>query len=134
MDDSLVNLRLTKRKIELAMSGVTVKTAKDGLEGVAVYENLIKDGEQPQLKCIFMDYHMPKCSGIDAMKMIRSIEAQHPELMPCYLVAFTADLSETSTRDLINAGANQVLAKPTPTGQLEDICIRLAGDINLGKV
>lgn len=96
----------------------------DGLEGIAVYENLIKDGEQAQLKCTFMDYHMPKCSGIDAMKMIRAIEKRRPELLPCYLVAFTVGLSETSTRDLIR-GANQVLVKTTPTGQLEDICSRL---------
>lgn len=122
-----MNLRLTKRKIQLALGNdVVVKTALDGFEGVAAYEALIKEGKQSCLRGIFMDYHMPKCSGIDAMIKIRSIEANLPHLSACYIIAFTADLSETSSEQLTAAGANEVLAKPTPTGQLEDTCIRLA--------
>lgn len=127
VDDSVVNLRLTKRKIELALGDdIIVRTAVDGLEGIAAYETLIEEGKQPMLKCIFMDYHMPKCSGIEAIMKIRSIEANHADLSPCHIVAFTADLSEKSSREVFLAGANEVLAKPTPTGQLEEICARLA--------
>jgi CheY-like chemotaxis protein len=127
VDDSTVNLRLTKRKIQLALGdGVIVRTAIDGLEGIAAFKTILKEGNHSLLKGIFMDYHMPKCSGIDAIIEIRRIEQQNIEILkPCYIAAFTADLSDVSRSQLIDAGANEVLAKPTPTGQLEEICSNL---------
>ena len=124
MDDSVVNLRLTKRKIELALGdGVVVQTAVDGLEGIAAFKAILNEGNHGLLKGVFMDYHMPRCSGIEAIIEIRRIEQQHSvTLEPCYIAAFTADLSDTRRSQLIDAGANEVLAKPTPTGQLEEIC------------
>jgi CheY-like chemotaxis protein len=125
VDDSAVNLRLTKRKIQLALGeSVQVQTANDGIEGIEAYEALIADGKQSMLRGIFMDYHMPRCSGSDAMIAIRRIERENG-LRPCYIAAFTADLSETSSQELMNAGANEVLPKPTPAGLLESLCMKL---------
>ena len=80
----------------------------------------------PFLCGIFMDYHMPRCSGRDSIIAIRAMERDFPDLRPVYIIAFTADLSETSQQELISAGANEVMAKPTPAGQLEEACVKLA--------
>ncbi|RYH13087.1 GAF domain-containing protein [archaeon] len=140
VDDSNVNLRLTKRKIQLTLGNdVTVRTAVDGLEAIELYHELLRTGKQGQVRGIFMDYHMPRCSGLDAIIEIRKKELHHIQTLtnsseddssmmaftPCYIIAFTADLSETSRKGLINAGANEVLAKPTPSGEMETICNRL---------
>eukprot|EP01031_Cornospumella_fuschlensis_P024618 gene24618-29745_t len=140
VDDSNVNLRLTKRKIQLTLGNdVTVRTAVDGVEAIELYLDLLRTGKQSQVRGIFMDYHMPRCSGLEAIIEIRKKELQHIQTLtnsleddssmmtftPCYIIAFTADLSETSRKELINAGANEVLAKPTPTGEMEAICNRL---------
>lgn len=140
VDDSNVNLRLTKRKIQLTLGNeVTVRTAVDGIEAIELYLDLLKNGKQGNVRGIFMDYHMPRCSGLEAIIEIRKKELQHIQTLtnsseddssmmtftPCYIIAFTADLSETSRKELINAGANEVLAKPTPSGEMEAICNRL---------
>jgi CheY-like chemotaxis protein len=64
VDDSQINLRLAKRKVQLALGAdVTVLLAEDGMEAIATYKKLIADGRQHMLCGIFMDYHMPRCSG-----------------------------------------------------------------------
>ena len=50
------------------------------------------------------------------------MEKEHGVVKPAYIAAFTADVSETSTRELINGGCNCVLPKPTPAGALEELC------------
>ena len=112
-------------ELELGNS-VQVLTAEDGFEAIDVYKSLIKNGKQNLLRGVFMDYHMPKCSGLEAIQAIRKIEKNNiPVLQPCYIVAFTADLNDQSQMVLLDAGANEVMAKPTPTRQLEDTCVRL---------
>ena len=106
--------------------------AEDGFEAIETYKTLIKTNRQKLLRGIFMDYHMPRCSGLDAIKAIRQIErasmseSSSTILNPCYIVAFTADLNELSKSVLMEAGSDEVMAKPTPFRQLEDCCVRLS--------
>jgi CheY-like chemotaxis protein len=64
--------------------------------------------------------------GREAIIAIRGIESEHPDMRPVYIIAFTADLSDVSQQELISAGANEVMAKPTPAGQLEEAVLKLA--------
>jgi CheY-like chemotaxis protein len=126
VDDSTVNLRLTKRKIQLALGDdIGIKTAVDGLEAIAFYEDMLKQGTNTNLTGIFMDYHMPRCSGLEAMEVIRRMEKEHGVTQGVHMIAFTADLSENTTQKLHEAGANDVMAKPTPTGEIENACAEL---------
>lgn len=114
VDDSTVNLRLTKRKLLIAFEKSIVETnikyAMDGLEAISLYKELIASNQQKNIAVILMDYHMPKCSGLEAIIEIRSIEKAH-NFDPVYIVAFTADVTDTSNRDLTGGGANYVLPK-----------------------
>jgi signal transduction histidine kinase/CheY-like chemotaxis protein len=126
VDDSKVNLRVTKRKIQLAFRDrVSVDTAEDGIAAIEFYENLLKQKDHESLTGIFMDYHMPRCSGLEAIVEIRRKEKHYNVSRPVYIIAFTADLSETSQRSLIAAGANEVMAKPTPNDTVESTCAGL---------
>ena len=104
--------------------------AEDGFEAINAYKMLIKSNKHSLLRGIFMDYHMPRCSGLEAIKTIRQIEKTWNEsssahIKPCYMVAFTADLDELSKATLMDAGSNEVMPKPTPHRLLEDTCVRL---------
>ena len=130
VDDSKVNLRLAKYKMELSMDGaVEVLLAVDGFDAIEKYQGLIDSGRQPLLQGVLMDYHMPRCSGIEAILEMRRLEQVHG-CKPVYVVAFTADLSESSQRQLLEAGANEVMEKPTPDGELEAFCRRRCGQAN----
>ena len=128
VDDSNVNLRLTKRKLLLAFGDSidenNIKFALDGVEANETYERLIAEKKQKNLAIVLMDYHMPRRNGFEAIQEIRRIEATH-NIKPVLIAAFTADVTETSTRTLLNGGANFVLPKPTPGRQMEDICAQV---------
>jgi len=126
VDDSSINLRLTKRKLQLAFGDrCTILTAEDGFVCISLYQELIETGKQPLLNGIFMDYHMPRCSGLEAITQIRSIEQIHPSLKPVYIAALTGDVTDTGRKELLDAGSNEVLPKPLPAGHLESLCIHL---------
>jgi len=126
VDDSTINLRLTKRKLQLGLGDKsTIMTAEDGFVCISMYQELIDTGKQPLLNGIFTDYHMPRCSGLEAIKEIREIESNHPDLKPVYIAVLTGDLTDNARRELMDAGANEVLPKPPAAGQLESICMRL---------
>jgi light-regulated signal transduction histidine kinase (bacteriophytochrome)/ActR/RegA family two-component response regulator len=133
VDDSKVNLRMTKRKIQLQFQDIEVKTAEDGLEAITLYEENLAKKADP-FTGIFMDYHMPKCSGLDAIVEIRKMERNFNVTRPVYIIAFTADLSETSTRALVAAGANEVMAKPTPSGTVEATCSYLINHVRAAEL
>eukprot|EP01035_Chromulina_nebulosa_P019432 gene19432-25311_t len=126
VDDSQVNLRLTRRKLQLAMgNNINTTMACDGLEAIEIVENMLIENKSNDLTAILMDYHMPNCSGLQAIKRIRLLENQYNS-NPIHIVAFTADVNEKSCNELLDAGANEVLSKPSPTGKLENICINVA--------
>jgi signal transduction histidine kinase/CheY-like chemotaxis protein len=127
VDDSKINLRLTERIITMHC-GVSAlcKLSYDGLEAIQQYKEMIESGTQEQLALILMDYHMPNCTGLQAIEAIRQIEKQCENLHhPAYIVGFTADLSEERNRMVINAGADEVMPKPTPNDMLVSVCNKL---------
>ena len=109
--------------------------AEDGIEAIDTYKMLLNTNNQNLLCGIFMDYHMPRCSGLEAIKTIRQLEKSWNEspsvqssakyIKPCYIVGFTADLSDVSKEILMEAGSDEVMPKPTPHRLLEDTCVRL---------
>jgi CheY-like chemotaxis protein len=81
-------------------AGFTVVTAVDGAEGI-----YMATAEQPD--CILSDLSMPKMTGID---MIRTLRSQ-PETASLPIIVITAHGNET-TEEAIQAGANQAFYKP----------------------
>ena len=74
VDDSTVNLRLTRRKLQLALGDtLQVKLAEDGLEAIAFVKSMLLAGSHHQIAAILMDYHMPKCSGKSDFKLTHNL-------------------------------------------------------------
>ena len=131
VDDSKVNLKLAKQKIQLALTtDARVDFALDGLEAIAIVSKLLQEGAHGELVGVFMDYHMPRCSGLQAILEIRKLETAHGVILPVYISALTADVSSTTTRELLDAGANEVLPKPTPEAALEKVCEKMIHNNN----
>ena len=85
----------------LRSAGYELLEAVDGLEGVAAAER-----EEPDL--ILMDIQLPKISGIDATRMLRSetATAQTP------IIAITSFALSGDDQKAKEAGATAYLAKP----------------------
>jgi CheY-like chemotaxis protein len=87
----------------MASWGIAVTVAEDGRQAMAALEAQRYD-------LVLMDLHMPVMNGYDAARAIRSKEdAYHREVK---IIALTADVSPEIRQTCLEAGINDVLAKP----------------------
>ena len=76
-----------------------LKHAKDGMEAVAMFEEVHPD-------LILMDMKMPNLGGIDATRIIRELDPDVP------IIALTAYAYGHDRQAALDAGCNDFLAKP----------------------
>jgi signal transduction histidine kinase/ActR/RegA family two-component response regulator len=121
-EDNEVNQQLAIKVF--AQFGLIPIIANNGLEAVNMTQHDHYD-------IIFMDYHMPEMSGLEAIKYIRnagngSVNLETP------IIAMTADIQNSINKELIASGTNEVFLKPYRFSDLKDLLVRYLGD-NLTK-
>ena len=99
VDDCLINRMLINKMFE--KYDVLLSEAENGVIGVNCILNQKYD-------IVLMDYQMPEMDGLNAIKEVRKkIDSKS---LPIF--AFTADDSEETRSDFIDAGANDIIPKP----------------------
>jgi DNA-binding response OmpR family regulator len=97
----------------LAQAGNAVTTARDGVEAIKQLGTGIYD-------VIVFDLHLPRLNGLDAIRLIRRTEPDLP------ILVVTGSRDPDMTRSVIEAGANDILFKPSAIAELTDAVARLA--------
>ena len=104
VDDEMVNLQVLIN--HLTQHGFRVVEAQDGVEALS----LLQEGLKPDL--IILDIMMPKMSGLEVCRAIRTIHS--PNQLPIILLTAAAkDLQEG-----LESGANDYLTKPVAKHEL----------------
>lgn len=98
VDDSRVSRLLIKQQVE-ALNYTVVGEAKDGIEGVALFKDLMPD-------IIIADIEMPNMSGIE---MTKKIYETHKNIK---IVVISSVVNKKVTQKAILSGAFIVLKKP----------------------
>jgi PAS domain S-box-containing protein len=106
VEDNATN-RLVISKILEAL-GVTVDTAEDGAEGVALAASGAYD-------LVLMDIQMPGMDGLEATRRIRALDGRHGA-MP--IVAVTANVLADQRSRYVDAGMDGLVPKPVSAAQL----------------
>ena len=112
VDDQADNRELTRQL--LAGAGLEVRTAVDGREAVAAFQNW-----RPDL--IWMDMRMPVMDGYEATRQIRAL----PGGAEVKIVALTASAFEEDRSDILAAGCDELLRKPLDVHSLFEVMGRL---------
>jgi signal transduction histidine kinase/ActR/RegA family two-component response regulator/GAF domain-containing protein len=100
-EDNKVNAMVLTRF--LTKWNITSKVAKDGAEALDYLKNETFD-------IVLMDIQMPNVDGIEATKLIReSIDTSYKDVT---VVAFTADASVDTHRELLKNGFDHCMTKP----------------------
>jgi two-component system response regulator PhoP len=86
-------------------AGVAVDVARNGRDGIEL-------GQQPNYDLIILDLMLPGMSGRDVLRSIRAKGQTAPVLI------LTAVAEKASIINLLNAGADDYLAKPFDLGEL----------------
>lgn len=93
--------------------------AADGIEAIEHFKNSDYD-------IILMDENMPNMNGIEATKIIRSIE-ENQGLKPIIIVAVTANALSGDRERFINAGMDDYISKPYTDADIEKIIYKYLG-------
>ncbi len=114
VDDSLSARMLLKSAFsESIKKNSDFFEASNGEEAVEIFKQ-----ENPNI--IFMDLTMPKMNGMEALQEIKKIS---PEAI---VVMVTADRQKETKKELVAAGAANVLNKPVDEDELREICAKIA--------
>jgi PAS domain S-box-containing protein len=100
VDDNEMNIYVVSNQIKNIWPKASITTAEDGLAGIDSVKN-------NNYEIILMDLQMPKMSGYEAVKVIRSMDAPKNEIP---VIALTAGI--VKPEEIHNAGFNDFLLKP----------------------
>ena len=97
------------REIAIALlsdKGMTVVSAEDGRQGLALFE----DSTPSSFDAILMDIRMPVMDGIETTRAIRALPRPDAQTIP--IIAMTADAFADDIQRCMEAGMQAHLAKP----------------------
>ena len=104
VDDVSLNRELIKAMLS-TIDDLVVEEAGDGQEALDMF---IKEPEKYSL--ILMDIQMPVMDGLEATKVMRSMNFEHAKKVP--IIALTAATLESEIKECLDAGMNDFIAKP----------------------
>jgi len=106
----------------LKKMGLSVTTANNGLEGVAL-------SEQQPFDIILMDCQMPKLDGFGATKLIRSQGNSQNQQTP--IIALTANATKEDRPQCLNNGMTDFITKPYTADELR---MMVTGWLNVDSI
>lgn len=105
IDDSVDDYAFTERSLLDSGIQAEIVYASDGTLGCL-------EAAKPGIDCIFLDYHMPKMNGLEALKEIRSQGIDIPIIM------LTGQKDEHTIVELLKEGANDYISKSDITPEM----------------
>ena len=94
------------------------KMQVDCVTGGQAAVNLIKNGE-PFYNAVFMDHMMPEMDGIEATRLIRSLDSEYARNVP--VISLTANALAGNEQMFLDKGFNAYLSKPINILQLDSV-------------
>ena len=125
-DNNVWVARLTKWRLQtLFGAGITVILGHSGEDAINLFQELVRNNQHTYLQLILLGCHMPVYTGMQAVAEIRSIEQKNSISRAVEIIGTTTDLNDEVYLEFMQAGANIVLAKPVPEGELEEVCLEI---------
>lgn len=101
VDDNKVNLKVAEGL--LRPYKICIETADSGRQAIEMVQNRVYD-------LIFMDHMMPQMDGVEATKIIRSLDGERFREVP--VIALSANAVRGAKEMFLEAGMNDFVAKP----------------------
>lgn len=124
VEDNEINREIAQYMLEDA--GVTVMNAENGKRAVEIF----RDSPEGAFDCILMDVMMPVMDGLEATRLIRSMDRTDSGTVP--IIAVSANAFSEDAQKAKEAGMNEHLPKPLDMEEvfrvMASCCKREQGD------
>jgi signal transduction histidine kinase/ActR/RegA family two-component response regulator len=118
-EDNVLNQEIARKL--LSAKGIEVTVAKDGSEGLALYQ---ASNAKPY-DLILMDLRMPNMTGYEATEAIR--KCANPDAKSIPIIAMTADAFGEDVQKCLASGMNAHIAKPIDPERLYETLVQYLG-------
>ncbi|KAJ8116504.1 hypothetical protein OPT61_g2085 [Boeremia exigua] len=125
VEDNVLNQTVLEKQLRRARCNV--QTSNHGGEAVDIilqkygqptrYNTAPPDDTLPYFDCILMDWEMPVCDGVQATRLIRSIEEQQGAARSL-IIGITANARPEQIKKARDAGMDEVVPKPFRVAEL----------------
>lgn len=112
VDDSSESVNLLRAMLG-QLKADQIYTAKDGKEALD-FLGLFDDADEPLINVILCDWNMPRMSGIDLLRQIRTADPDIPFVM------VTGNVTAKAVLEAKSAGISAYLGKPFSMMQLSE--------------
>ena len=112
VDDNIINLKVAESSMRYY--GLSVDTATSGKESIELCTSNLYD-------IVFMDQMMPEMDGVEAMNIIRTINAHYQTGGKGKIIVLTANAISGVREQLIKLGFDEYLEKPINFNQFESL-------------
>lgn len=113
--NAMIAVKLLEKK------GISVLAVENGQQAL----DRFRDSEKGRFDAILMDIRMPLMNGLEAARLIRSLDRPDAKTIP--IVAMTANAFDADVEESIRAGMNAHLSKPIEKDKLYETLSRLIG-------
>ncbi len=117
VEDNPGDVRLTREALREFKVNNIMEVATDGMAALAYLRREGSNAEKPRPDLILLDLNLPKKSGIEVLKEIKS----DPDLMSIPVVILTTSSAEQDVVKSYNLHANCYITKPVELQQFLDV-------------
>ncbi len=110
VEDNALNAEITQAFLENA--GITVEFAENG----KIASEMFRASKAGYYDAILMDNRMPVMGGLEATRLIRTMDHRQAKTIP--IIALTADAFDDEIKQFLEAGMNAYLTKPVDSEKL----------------
>lgn len=111
MNDAPVSLKILEDMLRKADSALEVLTAKDGQEGLEIFQRDYKD-----IRLILTDWNMPRMDGLEFMRVTR--KEKHLSAIPIIMITATWTKEEQEVVRMVNPDLAGYLISPVKQEEL----------------
>lgn len=124
IEDNSTDVELTLRALAEVSRGRKVQVIGDGAEALHFFFRRGKYADQTpaqQVKLVLLDLKLPKVSGLDVLKAIRSEES----LRAIPVIVFTSSREASDVRTAYQYGVNSYVVKPVESEQFVQVVAQI---------
>lgn len=120
VEDRPIDIDLTRRAFERQKVLNPIQVARDGEEAVAFIDRW-ESGEEPIPICILLDLRMPKLSGLEVLRRLKS----HPKFATIPVVVLTTSTEDGDVEEAYKLGCNSYIVKPVEFDKFVDVAAKI---------
>ena len=120
VEDRPIDIDLTRRAFERQKVLNPIQVARDGEEAVAFFDRW-ESGEEPIPICILLDLRMPKMSGLEVLRRLKS----HPKFATIPVIVLTTSTEDRDVEEAYKLGCNSYIVKPVEFDKFVDVAAKI---------